>query len=457
MNRILWVALLLVPILAFGFGWWTMRGGLPVQAAQVRQGPIREFIEEQGKTRLPETHLITSPFEGRVLAITLLEGQRVEQGQVVAQIASDDLQIAVAEAQAAVERLDASLVENDDVSVEQSSHEQALKFVESMVSTVAAADARKISGKSRLDYADSNLLRTKEMRRNNAKSQDELELAQLSRVESDVNYQQDVLVAEAFKAMKAATDLVPRMVIEYITRKGLTHHVLVKQKSEAEARLRQTQLRQVRGTMRSPIDGIVLERRISNEQFLAGGTLLLRIGQLDLLEIEAEVLSEDVVRVRPGAPVEIYGPAIGAASGEGVQGIVHRVYPAGFTKISALGVEQQRVTIIIRFSADDLARLRRDRDLGVDYRVRVRIFTATKESAMQVPRSALFRGPDGGWQVFAVRGGRAELSAVTVGLMNDEVVEIQTGLSENDQVVLAPESSLIHGMRVQPLLRTTRE
>lgn len=454
MARYVWLGVLVVcGVIAIAL-WRAARAGVVVQAARVSRAAIREFVDEQGKTRLPETHLITMPFEGRIQAIDWQEGAVVEQDQVVARISPDDLDNAVAEAQAAVERLDASLAENDDVSVERSSHEQALRFVESMVATVAAAEARKTSGRSRLDFAETNLGRVRELHKSRARTLDDLDRAELSFVEGKVDYQQDVLVAEAMKSLKAATDLLPRMVLEYIARKGLTHHVLAKQKSEAEARLRQATLNRERGTLRSPVKGVVLERRIRNEQFLSGGTILMRIGQLEQLEVEADILSEDVVRVRPGAEVEIYGPAIGAGPGAGVAGVVDRIYPAGFTKISSLGVEQQRVTVVIRFREGVLEELRPRRELGVDYRVRVRIFTAASPAALVVPRSALFRGADNGWQVFAIRAERIELQPVDVGLLNDEFAEIKTGLAEGEPVVLAPESSLTVGTRVSPVMRS---
>jgi HlyD family secretion protein len=174
--------------------------------------------------------------------------------------------------------------------------------------------------------------------------------------------------------------------------------------------------------------------------------VLLKIGQLEELEVEADILSQDVVNVKEGNTVDITGPAIGLVAAHGT---VKRIYPAGFTKVSSLGVEQQRVKVIIGIKADDLSRLRKQRELGVDYRVRVRIFTASKEDALVAPRSALFRGGDGKWQVFVIRDGKVQLQAVETGLMNDETVEITNGLQLDELVVLAPETSLKDGARVK--------
>jgi HlyD family secretion protein len=235
------------------------------------------------------------------------------------------------------------------------------------------------------------------------------------------------------------------MVLQYLERKTFTGDVLKKERDEAHVKLEQVERDQIRANMLSPVDGVVLERVESNERHLEAGTVLVRIGDMSQLEVEAEVLSQDVVNVKPGHRAEIYGPAVGSAP---VAVTVDRVFPAGFTKVSSLGVEQQRVRVILRFDSQSLERLRTERQLGADYRVRVRIFTAGKQDAVIIPRSALFRSPAGDWQVFAIRGSRAALVTVKVGLMNDERVEVVEGIEDGEDVILAPETSLDEGMRV---------
>jgi HlyD family secretion protein len=103
---------------------------------------------------------------------------------------------------------------------------------------------------------------------------------------------------------------------------------------------------------------------------------------------------------------------------------------------------------VLGFDQEELKSLRDTRDLGVGYRVRVRIYTDERSRALVIPRSALFRGPAGDWHVFVVRDGQARLVSVEVGLLNDEAVEIRAGLTENEPVVLAPETNLVDGTRV---------
>ncbi len=454
MRTSLIVALIIIVLLATAAALGAFGGGTPVEAAKVRSGPIREFVDERGKTRLPQTYAITMPFDGRVGAIGLVEGTPVKQGQLVAQVTPRDLELARSAAELAVERLDASIRENDDISVESVSLTQSNKMAESMRHTVEAAVEQVTAGRAKLEYYNHNLDRTQRLVASKAKSEDEYEQAQLSQVQSRVEFQQDQLMSAAMHALDAATQLLPKVITEYIARKRLAHAVLEKQKAEAQVNLDQVAKNEERGRMRSPIDGVVLERLVSDERQAAAGTVLLRIGRLEDLEVEADVLSQDVVGVKPGDEVELSGPAIGRTPAHGT---VRRIYPAGFTKISSLGVEQQRVKVIIAFQPADLARLRTERGLGADYRVAVRIFTSAKPTALVIPRPALFRGAEGKWQVFAIRDGRVRLQGVETGLMNDETVEITRGLADGDLVVLAPETNLADGARVRPAVREFAE
>jgi HlyD family secretion protein len=443
------VAAIVVVVFASKF----MNGGVSVEAATARRGSIAEFVEERGKTRLPQTYNVTMPFDARIAPIDLLEGATVKKDQVVAQVLPTDLQLNVEEATAAVDRLKASIVENDDASVESTGLKQSLNFVTSMDRTVDAARERVKAGSAKQEYASSNLSRIQRMRQTNAATEDDLERAKVEQVQASVDYQQDLLVLRAMEAMQAATALMPIAVKQYIDRKVLTHEVLENQLHEAEVQLKEAQRDQKRGDLKSPVDGVVLDRAKSDEQQATAGTVLLKIGRMEDLEVEADILSQDVVNVKQDDDVEITGPAIGPTP---ARGKVVRIYPAGFTKTSSLGVEQQRVKVIIGFNAEDLARLRSERGLGVDYRVRVKVFTVQKDNALVVPRSSLFRGGDGGWQLFAISDGKAKLQPVKIGLMNDESAEITDGIKPEDQVILAPETSLRDGLRVKPIVREQR-
>jgi len=429
----------------------SLRSSVVVEAATAEIGPIREFVDEQAKTRLPQTYLITMPYTARIEPIAPAEGSLVKRGDPVARIVPADIELAMAEATGGLGEADASIAEGADTKLEEVALRQVRAYAAAMKSATEASRKQQESAKAGLDYAVRDFARIDRLFRTGAETEDNVELARLRRVEHEVEHQQAVLTYAAMQSFQVATNLLEETIRQYLARKQLNVAVLRQRKAQVDARLRRALLDQQRGTMTSPVDGVVLSRAVSNECVLPAGAALLEIGRLEDLEVEAEVLSQDVVRVKEGQPVEIYGPAVGKRRADGkdhADGAIKKIYPAGFTKISSLGVEQQRVKVIVEISDEDLTWLRREQNLGVGYRVRVRVSTAEKPDALVIPRSALFRAADGGWQVYAVRNRRVSLQDVQVGLMNDEAAEITAGLSEGEQIVLAPESNLEHGARV---------
>ncbi|MCL4195691.1 MAG: biotin/lipoyl-binding protein, partial [Thermoguttaceae bacterium] len=181
-----WVIAVAV-VAAAGALWLALVGfdsGVPVETAEVVAGPIGQYVDEQAITRLPETYLITMPIAGRIEPIRLIEGAPVRQGQVVARIVERDLELAVQEARAAVERLDAAIEENAYNRVEETAHEQMQQFVESTKATVEAAKARMEAGQARHDYAERNLSRMQRLVEQNAASQDQVDRAMVDKVEA---------------------------------------------------------------------------------------------------------------------------------------------------------------------------------------------------------------------------------------------------------------------------------
>ncbi|MGA2254275.1 MAG: biotin/lipoyl-binding protein, partial [Thermoguttaceae bacterium] len=161
------IAALLCYAMAGGFS-----RGTPVATAAAKMDSIREFVDEQAKTRLPKTYLITMPFEGRIKPIELTEGMRVKKGQEVAWIMPEDLKLSVDQATAAVERIDASIRENADVAVEETAYKQAGQFVKSTVAAVRAAVERMKAGEAQVNYAAHDLDRIQKLAATGAQSQD---------------------------------------------------------------------------------------------------------------------------------------------------------------------------------------------------------------------------------------------------------------------------------------------
>ncbi len=191
--------------------------------------------------------------------------------------------------------------------------------------------------------------------------------------------------------------------------------------------------------LHAPVDGVVLRLRQESETVLASGSMILDIGDPGDLEIYSEMLSNDAVLVEAGDRVRIDG-----WGGPELEGRVQRVEPAAFTKVSALGIEEQRVNVIIDIDAprEDWA------GLGHDYRVDVHVEIWRGDDVVRAPDAALFRtGED--WNVFVVDSGRARRRAVTLGRTNGAEAEVMTGLELGDTVVAYPPDTLEDRGRVR--------
>lgn len=192
--------------------------------------------------------------------------------------------------------------------------------------------------------------------------------------------------------------------------------------------------------LRAPIDGVVLRRHFESARSVQAGEPLLEIGDPAALEVEVDVLSADAVRLAPGMVVEL----LRWGAPHALAGRVQRVEPGGFTKVSALGVEEQRVWAIV-----DLDSPRDEwRALGDAYRVDARFLLDRREAVLRLPASALFRDGDHD-AVFRVVDGRAALAPVRTGLRGGPWVEIIEGLDAGDEVIVHPDRDLAAGDRVR--------
>ena len=187
----------------------------------------------------------------------------------------------------------------------------------------------------------------------------------------------------------------------------------------------------------SPIDGVVLRRVRESESVVPAGEDLLEVADPAKLEIVSDFLSTDAVKIEPGDPVliEQWG------GDHAIHGKVRRVEPSGFTKVSALGVEEQRVNVVIDFEDPRQAW----ESLGDGFRVEVRVVIWEREDVLKVATSALFRGQEG-WAVFAVDADdRVRVTPVEIGRRNGLEAEVLSGLGEGDRVVVHPSDDVTEG------------
>ncbi|MCA9039321.1 MAG: efflux RND transporter periplasmic adaptor subunit [Planctomycetaceae bacterium] len=405
MKRFLIIFIVLFAIAGLGY-WSYLQSGMLVEATPTRKGTIRAYIEERAKTRVPEVYEITMPLTGRIKPISLKEGDVVEEGQQVAQMDNADLETDLKGSLAQVE--------------------QFVEMIKSIGLTVEAAQEQINASLAKFEYEQGEYERVSELAEKNAISQSDLGAAELAQFESRVEHRTDVLTWRSIQAIQAAVQI-------------------AKTNSEEEKLKDQRDLN--RAEIKTPVSGTVLKRHVSNEKVLQAGEILLELGQMDQLEIEAEVLTQQAVEISIGDLVEIEGPTVGDAT---ITGKVSKIYPQGFTKVSSLGVEEQRVLVIIDFDKP-IAEIQKElnKKLGIDYRVRVKIITDESRETLIVPRTCLFRDVDDHWSLFVIRNDKAIKTNVVTGLMNDFEVEIKEGVKEGDQVILAPDAELNDQTRVK--------
>lgn len=411
---------------------------LLVEAAEVTVRSVREYISEDAKTRLADEYLVDMPISGTIERIRLDVGDRVEAGECIALIDPFDLQQQIASLEALVEQARAQISGVDTAKPKTEDLEAARLRVRAGQENEAIA--RKEIEIARIEFANAKkeFERIRALREQGAVSQAQYDDAERVYLAAQETMRKLEIAQDATRTAREVAELNSHGLAASVDDNEYMRRVY---QSEMESRVAQLEILKrdlERTSVNAPVTAVVLEKFVEDRRVLPAGTPLLRLGDLSTIDIECDVLSEEVGRIREGNPVEISGKAL---RGHTIMGRVKRIYPAGFKKISALGIEQQRVKTLIDFD-NEAAQLRP----GVS--VDVRIITGESPEAVAVPERATFRHGDG-WAVFLVgEFGRARLTPVEIGLKNDEWAEIRSGLAPGQRVVAGPQNELRDGARI---------
>lgn len=368
---------------------------LAVEVASVVEGPFETTIEEDGKTRLRDRYVVSAPLAGTIGRITLREGDAVSAGDLLASIAPV---------------LPAMLDER--------TRRELLLRVDIAKAQTQRVAARIEGAKVALQQARNEQQRSEQLAAQGFVSPTKLDTDRLA-------------LQAAQKDLDAANE------------EGRIAAYEVEQSRAALLASTQASSRRV-FPVRAPVAGRVLKVVQASEGVVALGAPLLELGDITRLEVVAELLTADALRAPPGSAVRIE-----RWGGEGVLlGRVRLVEPAAFTKISALGVEEQRVRVLIDLSSPG----EQWRALGDGFRVGVHIVTRSLEKVVKVPVSAVFPVPEGegGMAVFVLDGGRARLTPVKVGARNGREAWIESGVAPGAQVIVYPPPATREGLRVKP-------
>ncbi len=376
-----------------------------VDLVTVARGPLIASVTNEGETRIKDVFVVSAPIMGRALRTEMEEGDPVQAFSTVL---------------AEIEPIDPAFL---DVR----SEAEAQAMVDASRAALAQAEAALAEARAELDFATSEVDRTRTLRASNTVSARALEDAE-----------------RLYRTREAAV--------------GTATATVGMRLSE----LRAAELRVLQPTanpegagacpcvpIMAPVDGTVLRILQESEAVVQPGDPLIEVGNPADLEIVADFLSTDAVRIQPGARVliENWGGPVP------INGTVRRIDPFGFTKISALGIEEQRVNVLIDLTDPHPVWDR----LGHGFQVDARVVLWEGRDVLHLPLTAVFRARDGDggagadqpWVVFAVEDGRAALRPVRLGHGNDLEVQILSGLEEGDQVVLFPNDSIIPGVQLR--------
>lgn len=442
MNRKRLIIGAIVAVVALVAGYISLRGPvLPVAVTEASLRHVSEYVAEDAKTRLHDEYTIDMPVSGTVERIALDVGVEVKAGEVLARVDQYSLERQIEATEALIEQARARIT-GVDVSKPK---EQQLKSAEVRVgeSRDAAAIARR-----ELEAAQINLT-TAEQNYNRISALYEQGIA------SEADYDEAGRKYRTLKQDLERLKLAERVAEKNLELTQLSQHELVDsvddneymrevymaeiQRLESELRILRDDLKKTE--IRAPVDSVLLEKYIEDSRVLQAGTPLMRLGDMTTIEIESDILSEEVTSISVGDPVEISGKALGNRT---LLGEVTRIYPSGFKKISALGIEQQRVKILAGFDNSNV-------HLRPGTSVDIRVITERHDNVVAVPERATFKY-DGGWAVFKVNSGKAKLVPVTLGLKNDEWAEILDGVKPGDIIITERKNELEDGVRIDPML-----
>ena len=368
---------------------------VPVDMAAITTGPLEVTVEDEGITRIREIYTVSAPFGGKLLRTLREVGDPVTADKTIV----------------------ATIEPTDPTFLDVRTQRVNAAAVQAAQAAVNLAEAQINQAKAQLEFTRNDLSRAEKLAASKTISDRALEKAKL-----------DVNSAESAVASAVATMEVRRRELE----SARAHMIQPGSPSERSA--------SCCIEVRSPIDGRVLKIVAESEQVVQPGAPLLEIGDPHDLEIVVDFLSRDAVRIKPGQPARIEswgGDKVLAAR-------VKRIEPTGFTKVSALGIEEQRVKVILDFTGPESEW----QELGHGYRVIARVVVWHGEGVL-VPLGALFRQGES-WAVFVVENGRAQRRLVKIAERNLHNARVIDGLKVGEQVVLHPSDRVADGVRVEP-------
>jgi HlyD family secretion protein len=369
---------------------------ISVDLATIDRGKLEVTVDEEGETQVKEVYRISAPITGKLERLNIHVGDQVKAGQRVARVRPADPPIR-----------------------DRRSRLELAAATKAAIAAVALAQAQVLQAEFDLKFAESDMNRAQILSRKGVVS---------ARAREEAELQVSVKTAEQRKA-EANLEL-RRRELESARMSELEPGQMQSQVAEDQCCVAIT----------APASGVVLKVLTESEQVVQSGTTILEIGDPHDLEIVVDLLSNDAVSISKNtyARIEDWG-------GDGIlEARVRRIDPAGFTKVSALGIEEQRVNAVLDFTSPP----DQWRNLGHAFKVTVRILKSDRQDVLRVPLGALFRLADD-WAVYVARENTSNLASVKLGAFSLTHAEVLEGLIEGDQVVEFPSDRVADGVEIK--------
>lgn len=390
-KYLMWIGIAaVVALIAYGL----QPKPVEVETAAVQRGPLTVYVSEEGKTRIRNRYVISAPVSGQMQRVPFKAGDEITAGETL--ITSIEPSIAPL--------------------LDPRARAQAEARVDAMKAALARAEETLSIARTAAQFAQTNWERVQKIQNTGSVSATDRDNAKLAAE----TRQMEVQSAEF--ALKVATY----------------------ELDQAKAALLQFQTPGKEGEVvaleiKSPVSGRVLKVMQESAMVVTPGTAIMEIGDPSDIEIEAEILSRDAVTIQQGAMVSVE-----QWGGEPVKARVRRVEPAAFTKVSALGVEEQRVYVL----SDLVEPPQEVQRLGDRYRVEVRVAVWQNDDVLLAPAGAIFR-EDRNWKAFIIDGGKAKAVPVEAGHSDGRMTEILSGLKAGDEVLVHPPDTVKEDVAVK--------
>lgn len=406
-KKLFWAVAIAMICIASVLGYIVMQQGQTVETSLVEKGEIKQFIEDTAVVQSNKKQTVYIEGSGKINSIKVNVGDSVKKDDILLTMDKEDLELKLQDANSKIEAAKAQLASTD---------------ISNYVNKIEIAEAEVDKAKVSYESASRNLNNSRTLYESGVISKQELDNAEDAYENAEATLKSSNNQLEDVK--KGTPDYVKN---GYVA--GVEQAVILKN----------TIIREIeRQQILSPIDGIIIEKLVDENSIGAPGTVAFLVGNIKSLELETNILSDDIYKVKMGNEVEISGKAMGNST---LKGKIVKIAPEAKNITSSLGVNQKRVPVTIEIS-DDTNLLKPGYDLDI------KIITEVKSNTLIIPDSAVF-DYQGNSCVFVVDNGKAVIKQIKKGIESEKTIEVVESLKEGERILLKPDNNTKEGMKIK--------